>query len=129
MKNVPTRSACRLSGNAIHQAMALSIVYALLILPVAAVARATDVKTGNIDRTVVKRAKRVAPLPRTKGVPGPDLPDLASVRNLQPAEPHAAAPVEAGQPCYDCGGHNQTADFAAARTEPRNRTGAGFDLL
>jgi hypothetical protein len=79
------------------------------------------------------------PPPTTTGAPGVNLPNLDVMRNAQPQQPRARAPIESNLMCADCdpqgggggGGYYPSGDpnFSTARVRPANETGApGVDL-
>lgn len=88
--------------------------------------------TGIAQKSAVKghAKKRAEPLPQSKDVPGPNLPDLASIRKLRGPEPQIASPFSPNLACYDCSVTTSSADFSAARVDPDNRIGkSGVDLF
>lgn len=122
MKRAISHSASRRVLRAYYFSLSMMLAIALCVLPFL-----HSTVAGSAERNAADQGhrgiKRVAPRPRTKGAPGLNLPNLAAVRNLRPAEPQAPAPISSNRPCYDCGESRDMSDFAAARTEPRNRTG------
>jgi RHS repeat-associated protein len=89
------------------------------------------VRTGANGPQKETKAKNGKVLSRTKNAPGPNLPDLAGLRNASSFQPQAPPSVPAQRQCLDCSERVVLSDdFFVARTEPRNRTGReGVDPL
>ena len=101
--------------------------YAFMTSPGHAKGENKQIQTGNGKKTKA----RADALRRTKGSPGPNLPNLAALRDAPVVQPQALPPIPSNRRCFDCDERNALIDtFSVARTDLRNRTGrVGVDPL
>jgi RHS repeat-associated protein len=110
------------------------VLTSLAVSPYMFMALPGDAKVENkqVQAPSGKKPKtHASALGRTKGAPGPDLPNLSTLRNAPAVQPQALPPVPSNLRCFDCDDRKALSDdFSVARTELRNRIGrAGVDPL